>query len=474
MSSGVVSNELPMTVDSESDDDAVGRALAALAGVLAWVGWFSVSPALGLPSLGPAAMFNRVLAPRADSGYWLGWAFLFLALTVAIVVYFGAVRRGLWRAGIVSGLVYGAVGWLVAGAVVMPLLGLADPFPVPAPPALPDAMHGTLMMLHLGPGAPLSALIAWLVLGAVLGATGDWQPAYSRRTWALLYGTVAAVALLVAVANMLPSATAPPPTATGTRTLASGPVAALPEGPVFISVFRLPQPAGAVFGPHAHVPGFTCTVRGVATMTFADSPTMRLGPGQAGFMGAQQVHTHINADDRVPAGAIAVLLVVAAAVLAFTALRRRPASARLMPAMLLALAVLGGLAAWNPWSNDWFFISVRPAAARGGPMPLPSASRVFESADLLPLPPGPYTETVDEVTIAAGQQMAIQTPGASLLLVIGGEARIRLAGGTETLVGEHQAALLQPRSTTDIAAGERGVRLFHFAVAPGPAGRAPG
>ncbi len=452
----------------------MGRVFAALAGALAWVGWFSVSPALGFPSLGPAAMFNRVLAPRADSGYWLGWALLFIGLAVAILVYLGAVRRGLWRASIVSGLVYGAVCWLVAGAAVMPLLGLLDPFPVPAPPAAPDAMHGSFMMLHIGLGAPLAALVAWLMLGAVLGATADWRPTFRRRTWAVLLGVAGAIVIFVVVAATRPNIPPQIPGAGATRTLSSGPVVALPDGPVFISVFRLPQAPGTALGPHAHVPGFACPIRGVETMTFADAPTVRVGPGEAAFMGAQQVHTHLNADDQLPSGAVAILIVAAAFVVALRGARRASINSRLMPAALIALTALGGLATWNPWSNDWIFISVRPAAARGGPMPLPTASRTFESADLAPLPAGPYTETVEELTIGPGPGMTIESEGATLLLVVDGQARIGPTEEPATVLGVHQATLLQPGSTTQVAAaGEGLVRLLEFTVAPTAAGVEP-
>jgi hypothetical protein len=249
--------------------------------------------------------------------------------------------------------------------------------------------------------------------------------------------------------------------------LSSGPVAALPDGPVFISVFRLPQDPGGALGPHAHVPGFACSIRGVETMTFADAPTVRVGPGEAAFMGAQQVHTHLNTDDQLPAGAVAILIIAAALVVTFLGAGRTSVRSHLMPAALIALIALGALATWNPWSNDWFFISVRPAAARGGPMPLPSASRTFESADLAPLPAGPYTETVEELTIGSGPGMTIESDGATLLLVVDGQARIQRTGDLASVFGVHEATLLQPGSTTQIAAsGDQVVRLLQFTIAP--------
>src|SRR5437773_2106982 len=75
-------------------------------------------------------------------------------------------RRRLLSPGLVPALRFAVAVWLVAGAVVMPLMGaLAGP----AAPA--DAMRGSFMMLHLGPLAAVSALIGRLLYGAVLGSS---------------------------------------------------------------------------------------------------------------------------------------------------------------------------------------------------------------------------------------------------------------------------------------------------------------
>ena len=77
------------------------------------------------------------------------------------------------------GVLYGLVLWLVAGAVVMPLLAWgapATPPPPPLPPGTPpppqalDPMHASFMMLDLSDWAPVSAAVAWLLFGAILGA----------------------------------------------------------------------------------------------------------------------------------------------------------------------------------------------------------------------------------------------------------------------------------------------------------------
>jgi hypothetical protein len=150
------------------------RALGAAAAVLTWLGWLSICPVLGFPSLGAAAMVNRALfvpipAAGHDPGFWVGWTIVIAALVGAIAVFFILERMRLVRASIRTGLLYGAALWLLIGLVVMPLLGFVEP-PRPLPPSL-DPMHPTLMMYSLGILAPVGALIAWVLFGAILGAT---------------------------------------------------------------------------------------------------------------------------------------------------------------------------------------------------------------------------------------------------------------------------------------------------------------
>jgi hypothetical protein len=145
---------------------------------MAWLGWFAVAPALGLPTLATAAMVNRDVAPKEDPNYWLGWLILLLGLAASVGVYLLVTGRFLTpRVGM--GLLYGLVLWFVAGAVVMPLLAWGapatpppPPLPpgTPPPPQAPDPMHASFMMLDLGNWAPVSAAVAWLLFGAILGA----------------------------------------------------------------------------------------------------------------------------------------------------------------------------------------------------------------------------------------------------------------------------------------------------------------
>jgi uncharacterized membrane protein YagU involved in acid resistance len=156
------------------------RALGAAAAVLTWLGWLSICPALGFPSLSAAAMVNRALfvviptAGQRPGIFWLGWTIVIAALVGAIAVFFILERMRLVRASIRTGVVYGAALWLLVGLVVMPLLGFIEP--ARRLPANLDPMHPTLMMYSLGFLAPVGALVAWVLFGAIIGATWRAEP----------------------------------------------------------------------------------------------------------------------------------------------------------------------------------------------------------------------------------------------------------------------------------------------------------
>src|SRR5439155_10625083 len=127
-----------------------------------------------------------------------------------------------------------------------------------------------------------------------------------------------------------------------------GPVEAMPAGTTFVSVLALPQPAGAILGPHSHIPGFTYVLGGVATVV---------------------VHVHSNERGRGVAIALAALLI--GAVVGLVMLSRR--GRRWTPLWLVGLITIGAIGVADPTMNDWYFIAVRPEAQRGGAMPVPAA-----------------------------------------------------------------------------------------------------
>ena len=129
---------------------------------------------------------------------------------------------------------------------------------------------------------------------------------------------------------------------------------------------------------------------------------------------------------------------------------------RLLPIALVLLIAAGALGALDPWSNDWVFLSVRGVAQRGGAMPLPTASRTYESADVGALA-GPYVQTLEEITLAPGAMVAdVGSDGAAVLLGLDGRVQVLPAGGSSVQIGPRQATLLQPGIAVQVTnAGDR-------------------
>jgi hypothetical protein len=164
------------------DPNVLRWAFGGAVAILAWLGWAALAPTFGFPTLAPAPMLNRVL--RVSLGSRWGWILLVTGLAVVATAYAIAVSGKVLPHGLRSGVLFGIGAWLVIGVVVMPVLAFltADTtlvlprggaIPGMATPADLEAMRPTFMMLHLGVLAPLAALIAWMLFGGVLGATGS-------------------------------------------------------------------------------------------------------------------------------------------------------------------------------------------------------------------------------------------------------------------------------------------------------------
>lgn len=254
-----------------------------------------------------------------------------------------------------------------------------------------------------------------------------------------------------------------------TRTLAEGPVMALPPGGSFLSIVSLPQPPGASFGPHGHVPGFVYALTDNVTVT-DDESTLELKEGEAHFTPALAVHTHKNSDNRAPAGALAIGLVVAGAVLLLGA-QSRGARGALVPVLLVVIIAGGALALWNPWKNDWFFYGIRPESARGAVMPLPGASRTYESPTFSNIPPGPYVESLATITLDPRGEMESSeaAPGPVAFLVVDGRADVTVGNDEPVRLDNHEAMLVQASGTYRVVnPGGDELRVLRFALTPEP------
>jgi quercetin dioxygenase-like cupin family protein len=275
---------------------------------------------------------------------------------------------------------------------------------------------------------------------------------------------VATLALTAAVAVC--AVLAVPAQANRTQTLAQGPVKALPPGGSFLSIVDLPQSPGANLGPHAHVPGFVYVLSGKATIV-ENGTTMALNRGEGHFIPALAVHTHKNSDDRVPAGALAVGLVVAVIVLLLVA-RVPRARVVFLPVLLAALIAGGAVAFWDPWENGWFFIGVRPESTRGAAMPIPSATATYASPEFSNVPPGPYVGSLATTTVDPHGQVSLsKAPGPVVFLVLDGHADVTVGNEAPTRLGHRQATLVQAgESFRVLNPSGTALRLLRFALTP--------
>ena len=141
----------------------------------------------------------------------------------------------------------------------------------------------------------------------------------------------------------------------------------------------------------------------------------------------------------------------------------------MLPAVLILLIAAGVVGTMDPWSNDWVFLSIRGVAQRGGVMPLPTASRVYESADLGTLP-GRWVQTLEEITLApSGGATDIASPGHTLVLVLDGRADMQSPGGPSSTLDAREATLLEPGASARLTnAGNGPARLLSFEITPAP------
>jgi len=423
---------------------AMRRVLVGMAAVAAGLGWLQLAPAFGFPVTAPAAMLDRMLGAHREAGP-AGWALLLLGEAAFAAAYLLVVEPR--TQGVVAPLAYALGAWLLSGAVLMPVIGLIQGAP-PAGDAANDPMRATFFMLNLGPLAAVEALVAWVLFGAVLAA-GRKLDVRPRD----FYLTTGAVVVAAALAFAIPALMA----RTDSSRVVDGSVTTLPTGPVFISLLELPQPAGAVLGPHTHIPGFVVDVSGTATLAMSGTGTIDVRPGDAVFTANLQPHDHENRA-AVPAAIILALFLVSLTVALVAGAFRRHAVV-----LVAALLVLGVVATIDPLMNHWYFVGVRPAAARGGVMPVPAGHRTYESENLTGLPAGPYTERLTYRSLASGESARLS--GSAAIVVLDGEASVTTDGRTSGLHAQSGVTIAGGSEAT-VQAGSGGARILVVQVLP--------
>jgi quercetin dioxygenase-like cupin family protein len=421
----------------------MGRVLVGMAAVAADLGWLQLSPAFGFPVTAPAGMLDRLFGADREAGL-VGWALLLLAEAVIVGFYFLVVEPRV--AGPLAPTAFAISSWLLAGAVLMPLIGLLQG--APAATAAPnDPMRANLFMLNLGPGAAAAALVGWLLLGAVLGAGRSLD--VGVRAFAFAVG---AAVLAAAIALFAPAWVGP----AGPGSVAEGRVA-LPASPVFISVLELPQPPGAVLGPHQHVAGFVVGVSGTETVAFAGGDTIEVGPGEALFTENNVLHGHENRA-AIPLAIGLAFIVVGLAVVLVLGRGRGVA----IPA-LVVLLVAGTVGTVNPLMNHWYFVAVRPVAARGAAMPVPAGHRTYESETLTGISSGPSLQRLTDRGLISGDSVRLLGPAA--IIVLEGAASIA-ADGREMRLSAQSGATIPGGAEAKVESTSGSTRVLLVQVLP--------
>jgi quercetin dioxygenase-like cupin family protein len=424
------------------------RVLLGTAAVVVALGWLQLAPAFGFPVTAPAAMLDRMLGAHREAGP-AGWALLLLGMAAFAAAYFLVVEPRTQKTnGMLAAFAYAVAAWLISGAVLMPVIALIQGAP-PAGDTANDPMRATFFMLNLGLLAAVESLVGWLLFGAVLAA-GRHLDVRPR----VFYMSAGAVVVAAALAFALPFLVAK----TNGNRVVGGNVVLPSPGPVFISVLELPQPAGAVLGPHKHIPGFVLDVSGTATMAITGKGTVDVNPGEAVFTANLQPHDHENRAAVPIAIVLAALLVVLAVALLAGVWRRR------MAVLLAALLALGVVATIDPLMNHWYFVGVRPAAARGAVMPVPAGQRTFESENLTGLAAGPYVERLTYRWLASGESVAVTGPAA--IVVLDGQGSVASEGKTTDL-SAGSGATIAGGADASIKAGSQGARILVVQLLPG-------
>ena len=254
--------------------------------------------------------------------------------------------------------------------------------------------------------------------------------------------------------------------------LAQGPVKSLQPGKIYLSILEFSQQPGADFGPHSHQASIVYTFRGVDTISFqSGAPAESIGPGEAAFIPPLVVHTHKNLDGQIGTGALAVGLIVVV-ILLCAATWWRGSRRRIAVVVLSTLLIVGGaLPLTRATANDYDLFAVRPEVQRTGPMPRPDAQVIFASADIDPVPAGPYVETLYAITVPGGATYdAPNAPGPEMFIVTDGSAALHIDDQTSRLSGSG-AAFAQTGQTVAIGnQGSGSIKVLEFVVAGAAAG----
>lgn len=140
--------------------------LGGFLGTVAFSVLMFAGPMMGMPPMDLPTMLGTMFTTNMSPAFWIGLVMhFFIGSVILALVYSFFVANALPGPSWLRGVVYGVGVWVVAMAVVMPMIGAIHPLVaagmMPAPGFFVSSM---------GPMAAVGSLIGHLVYGAILGA----------------------------------------------------------------------------------------------------------------------------------------------------------------------------------------------------------------------------------------------------------------------------------------------------------------
>jgi len=250
------------------------------------------------------------------------------------------------------------------------------------------------------------------------------------------------------------------------RTLAQGPVKALPAGAkLIINILEFRQVPGGDFEPPAHLPATIYTLHGTTTITSPGAASQSVGPGEAAFVPLLAGHTLQNPDGRLGAGALAAGLVIVVLILCAATWLRDSQRRVAIVALSILLVAAGILPLTGATSNDYYLIAARAGTQGSQPMPRPDGQVAYSSPAIHPVPAGPYVEALTAITVSAGGRYSLpDLPGPQMIVVVEGNATVQL-GDQTTQLGRGDGAFAQIGQTLAIVnSGSAQLQVLDFSV----------
>lgn len=138
-------------------------------------------PLMGFPRMDIATMLGTMVVADPGPAFWVGMLIHFMMGTVILALAYAALYRFLPGPPWARGAIWGLVFWVLAMAVVMPMMSVIHPMVATSRMPAPG-----FFSLNMGVLAPIGSLIGHLIYGVVLGAIyGQPEPVREARSMTL-------------------------------------------------------------------------------------------------------------------------------------------------------------------------------------------------------------------------------------------------------------------------------------------------